>query len=486
MHDGILRLQQLLLAMHGLVCLQQPHVEMSPADAMRRLAKECEHLNVHAWDVYGDFPNSKTTTSATTNSVEEKDKFGSSRSVLRRLENELSQAFGKEDAVFLPSGVMAQAIALLIHRDNWNKSSEKKRKKTDTNEESPHADTTTVRHCNAFACHHSSHLLLHEEDSYHELLGMQAFILSTINKNPEEQGDWHVPPLTYDHVQQHELSGGGLDVHTLLLELPHRELGGKLTPWKDVLQMSAYCRAQGIAFHCDGARIFEAAAGYAKFETSSSSMDAPMMPLEELARPFDSVYISFYKGLGGLSGAMLLGTRDFCNQARVWLRRFGGNLYTLLPYAVAGWAGYRRHVLLLPSGDADEGNDDKNGERKLLSFAQKQQKLVVIVAALSIDPIISSIVSFDPRVPLTNMVHGYFRYEPATCQAALDQVFKQTGVQVLRRVKPVPEHHPAFAAGYRSTFEWVIGEFNGNLPHDVFLSGWSHLATVLLNNGREE
>lgn len=54
--------------------------------------------------------------------------------------------------------------------------------------------------------------------------------------------------------------------------------------------------------------------------------------LSELAKPFHSIYISFYKGLGAISGAMLLGNREFCEEARVWLTRFGGNLYTKMPY----------------------------------------------------------------------------------------------------------------------------------------------------------
>ena len=56
--------------------------------------------------------------------------------------------------------------------------------------------------------------------------------------------------------------------------------------------------------------------------------------MSEIASVFDSVYISFYKGLGSISGAMIMGEKDFCDEARVWLRRFGGNLYTLLPYCM--------------------------------------------------------------------------------------------------------------------------------------------------------
>ena len=51
-------------------------------------------------------------------------------------------------------------------------------------------------------------------------------------------------------------------LHTLIIELPHRELGGKLTPWDEVLQIGQLCQQYGVNYHCDGARIFEASAGY--------------------------------------------------------------------------------------------------------------------------------------------------------------------------------------------------------------------------------
>jgi threonine aldolase len=55
--------------------------------------------------------------------------------------------------------------------------------------------------------------------------------------------------------------------------------------------------------------------------------------MTELYSLFDTVYVSFYKGLGAVTGAMLLGsTSYFQDHARIWLRRFGGNLFSHLPY----------------------------------------------------------------------------------------------------------------------------------------------------------
>ncbi len=64
-------------------------------------------------------------------------------------------------------------------------------------------------------------------------------------------------------------------------------------------------------------------------------------PLSDIAALFDTVYVSFYKGLGGLAGSMLLGEEDVIAEARLWRKRHGGTLYRLWPYAAAGLAGLR-------------------------------------------------------------------------------------------------------------------------------------------------
>lgn len=147
----------------------------------------------------------------------------------------------------MPSGVMAQNIALSIH-------SEKKEGETDTDEYSTE-----------FICHHSSHLLLHEEEAYDALLGMKAIIIST--KEKVADNGICIPPMKFDDVERAISfmkcgSDGTRRVVALIIELPHRELGGKLTEWHDIEKMAKLCKLHSIKFHCDGARIFEASAGY--------------------------------------------------------------------------------------------------------------------------------------------------------------------------------------------------------------------------------
>jgi len=248
-----------------------------------------------------------------------------------------------------------------------------------------------------------------------------------------------------------KLQKAGDVLSTLILELPHRELGGKLTPWNEVHQISKLCKEECIHFHCDGARIFEASAGYG-------------LSLPKLAKPFDSVYISFYKGLGGISGAMLLGSSSFCTEARKWLRRFGGNLYTLVPYAASGWSGYKRHV---------------KGEGRIATFEEKQEKLAHIVNHLSNMEDVSSVLSFDPPIPETNMFHGLLRASAEECLHASKKVEEESGICVLSRVRDIDETDPAFDSGFRSKFELAMGDTNFLIENDAFYTGWKDLVNEI-------
>lgn len=409
-----------------LIDLQNQHFASSPADTMRSIATSCEELGIDTFDIYGDFSTDKNS------------------SYIRKFEAEVASKFGKEDAVFMPSGGMAQSIALLIHDA-----------------------TDGLQNRGRFICHHTSHLLLWEEHSYSKLLGIEAIEIDT-RQSPIRPG-FPVPPMrlsdvvkTIDNEKDARAQSNSLPKPgptSLFLELPHRELGGKLTPWDDVLSIGELCKKEGINFHCDGARIFEASAGYGK-------------NLDELARPFDSVYISFYKGLGAVSGAMLMGSNEFCSEARIWLRRFGGNLYTLLPYAVSCWAGYNRHVL-------GHGNGNGNGKCNPMSFEQKFKKLQGITKKIETETDFTSIAYFDPAKPETNMIHVYLKVPFEDCNEIRDKVAQKCGFNLFTRLRQIPESDAAFQAGYRAKFELTIGECNGSVKDDVFVQVWTDFCTSI-------
>jgi threonine aldolase len=198
----------------------------------------------------------------------------------QRLEARVAELLGKEAAVFMPSGTMAQPIALRI----W---AERK-------------GTRTI------AYHPTCHLEIHEEKGAQLLHGLHGKLVG--NRDAL---------LTLDDLQEiHE------PVAALLLELPQREIGGRLPEWDDLVAQTGWARDRGAAAHMDGARLWESGPYYER-------------SYAEIAALFDTVYVSFYKGLGGLGGAALAGPSDLIDEARVWQRRHGGNLVTLMPYVVS-------------------------------------------------------------------------------------------------------------------------------------------------------
>lgn len=111
-----------------------------------------------------------------------------------------------------------------------------------------------------------------------------------------------------------------------VVELPLRQAAYRLLPFEELEALSAWCRARRVHLHVDGARLWEAAAGYGV---------APAM----VAALADSIYVSFYKGLGGLAGAALAGDRALLDALKPWKTRLGGDLHTAFPYALAALDG---------------------------------------------------------------------------------------------------------------------------------------------------
>lgn len=403
----------------AVIDLQLHTVRQPPAETLASLSKACKTLEVESFDVYGDYQSNPQ------------------QSYLRQFESEVAQRFGKDDAVFCLSGGMAQSIALMIHAKSHSSSSGR----------------SSVR---TFACHPTSHLLLHENNAYSELLGMEVIFTGNEKHFDKQNGRLGMAAMRLSDVNDILSSNDTLvthpkqksitcnDISTLMLELPHREIGGKLTPWDEVHGMSTLCKVKGVKFHCDGARIFEASAGYGH-ET-----------LAQTAGPFDSIYISFYKGVGAVSGAMLLGNSAFIAEARVWLRRFGGNLYSVMPYAVSSWDGFRKNCV-----------DNV--------FVERRRKLARVIDILNVDNDVQSIVQFDPPVPQCSMIHGYLKASLDDCKRALLTVEQSTGIRVLTRLSKINDD----ASSFGCRFEWSIGTSNVLIDDEDFVLGWQEFSRAL-------
>ena len=211
------------------------------------------------------------------------DRYGEGE-LLRGFEQEIAALLGTEAAVFMPSGTMAQQIALRVWAER--------------------------RRLPSVAFHPTCHLEIHEERGYERLHGLSARLVGA-----------RTALLTLADLERM-----AEPVAALLLELPQRELGGILPAWDDLTAIAAWAKREGVALHLDGARLWETRPFYGR-------------EYAEIAGLFDSVYVSLYKGLGAIAGSVLAGPASFIAEARVWQRRHGGTLVSVYPLVLSAKAG---------------------------------------------------------------------------------------------------------------------------------------------------
>lgn len=295
-------------------------------DEARELRASCDRaISGHGWraprDVLGDLDELGAEELAT-------DIYGNGGTVAI-LEEEVRQLLDKPAAVFMPSGTMIQQAALRIHADR--------------------------RSSRVVAFHPTCHLELHEDKAYQRLHGLVGLTV----------GD------SRELIKLSDLEGIHEPIAALLLELPQREIGGRLPSWEDLVAQVGWAHEHGAAAHMDGARLWECGEFYGR-------------PYSEIAALFDSVYVSFYKGLGGTAGGVLLGDEDFIAEAREWRHRHGGTLFNLWPYAASALAGLR---LRLP---------------RMASYYERAQAIAASLRAIDGVEIV-------PDPPQTPMMHIYLR-----------------------------------------------------------------------------
>ena len=221
------------------------------------------------------------------------DIYGGGESV-KRLESRVAELLGKEAATVFPSGTMAQPVALRIWCDRAG--------------------------CSTVAFHPQCHLDVHEEKGYEHLHGLHARVVG------------HRDRL----IALADLKSVAEPLGALLLELPQRDLGGQLPSWRELGAQTRWARANGVAVHLDGARLWQCGPFYRR-------------PLRDVAALFDTVYVSLYKDVGGLGGCILAGPEDVISEARVWRVRHGGRLASFEAIALSAERGLDEVLPRMPA-----------------------------------------------------------------------------------------------------------------------------------------
>ncbi len=239
------------------------------------------------------------------------------------------------------------------------------------------------------AFHPSSHLEINEHRAYAHLHGLKAQLVGA-PQSVITAADVLNIPATFA---------------ALLVELPMRWLGGLLPDWEALEDLKGACKEKGIRLHLDGARLWETQPWFG-------------LSYAEICDGFDSVYVSFYKTLGGLSGALLAGSEDLIAEAKVWQRRHGGNLYQLHPFVVSAKLNLEKRLHRIPA------------------YVAKSRELargLSEIDGLSVKPL-------EPRV---NMMHLYLRASASKLAAARDLIAREQRVWVCNRF--YPSDHPEWS-----------------------------------------
>ncbi|GGE57888.1 threonine aldolase family protein [Pedobacter psychrotolerans] len=215
----------------------------------------------------------------------ERDSYGEGATV-EKLLNKFKEITGKESAVYLPSGTLANQLAISVLCGDKTK---------------------------AFV-QETSHVYRDEGDAAQTLYNKRLIPLA--------------PGKTYftleelqESVQYHqdnEAFVGAIGV--VSIETPVRRTFNQAVPLSEIKRISAWCKEQGYKMHLDGARLHMATA----FTHST---------VKEYASYFDTVYMCLYKYLGATGGAVLCGDKAIIDQMHHLIKIHGGGIFTNWPSA---------------------------------------------------------------------------------------------------------------------------------------------------------
>jgi threonine aldolase len=219
-----------------------------------------------------------------------------------RLQERVAELLGKEAALWLPSGTMANQVALRVLTR-------------------PGDDVIVSREC---------HAVWHETGGSAANAGVQ---FTEIGRGGTFKVD--------DFLAVRKPRGHAIYPPTTLLEIEntHNRSGGIVFPQRDVLALCSAAREHSIATFLDGARLWNAAV-------------ASGLTLAELAAPFDLVAVALSKGLGAPGGSLLAGSRELIERATRYRRMFGGAMRQTGIYAAAGHFAIEHHQARLSDDHA--------------------------------------------------------------------------------------------------------------------------------------
>lgn len=209
----------------------------------------------------------------------EKDRYGTGGAVAA-LEKRFEEITGKEKAVFMPSGTMANQFAIAALSGGNTK----------------------------VFVQDTSHVYRDEADAAQSVFNKRLMPLA-------KDKTWFTADelkQAVDSLKEQEVFSSGIGA--VSIENPVRRTDGRMIPIEEIRKISEYCRSANIRMHLDGARIYMASAWSG-------------VSIKEYASNFDTVYISLYKYLGASGGAVLCGDKALMEKMPHLIKIHGGNMY---------------------------------------------------------------------------------------------------------------------------------------------------------------
>jgi len=242
------------------------------------------------------------------------DVFGEDPTV-NALQEKVAKILGKEASIFVPSGTMANQLAIKSHTQP--------------------GDEVIIEA--------TSHPYNFEGGASAALSGIQFYCLKGVRgildaSQIEEaiRPDDHHFPVT----------------KLICLENTHNRGGGTIYPIQNIAEISRFARSKGLLVHLDGARLWNA------------SVASGIKP-QEYARWADSVSVCLSKGLGAPIGSVIAGTKTFIDRVHRFRKMFGGGMRQAGIIAAAGIYALDQHIERLKE-------DHKNAKRLALGLSEIQ------------------------------------------------------------------------------------------------------------------
>lgn len=229
------------------------------------------------------------------------DVFGQDPTV-NALEAKAAALFGKEAAVFCPSGTMTNQIAIKVHTQ-------------------PLDEVITEE---------NAHIYQYESAGYAFFSGVSVNLIRGRNGKMEAAQVRAAMKPVHDWLPRTRL---------VVIENTCNKGGGSIYTLNEAKAIGQVCREHGLRYHLDGARLFNALV-----ETGESTLD--------WGHTFDSISLCLSKGLGAPVGSLLLGDADFIREARRFRKVMGGGMRQAGYLAAAGIYALDNHVERLREDNA--------------------------------------------------------------------------------------------------------------------------------------